>query len=241
MRYAVISDIHGNLEALEAVIEALSGEKIDRFISPGDIVGYGRDPVECIKKVRRLGCITVCGNHDAASSGVLGLSNFNAAAREAILWTKKELGHRDIEFLKELKLVYKNEDLTLVHGTLQEPGEFRYMLEGFDARGTFALMETPICFVGHSHIPGIFRRRGHQAEYVPETKLTLRKNEPVIVNAGSVGQPRDNDKRLAYAVYDTEKKSVELKRIAYDIELAQKKILEAGLPSFLAARLGRGV
>ena len=240
MRYGIISDIHGNLEALEAAIDALSREKIDRYLCVGDIVGYGADPGECIEKTKSLNPIIVLGNHDAASAGITDTEKFTDAARKAVIWTKKNLKESDIAFLKGLSLIYKNEDLVLAHGTLHEPEKFHYMLDDVTARETFNLMTRAICFVGHSHAPGIFSYKGDRLDYFYKEKTKLSRGELLIVNAGSVGQPRDGDPRLSYSVYDTEALQVELKRITYDIPKAQKKIVDAGLPAFLAYRLGAG-
>ena len=155
MRYAIISDIHGNLEAFEAVLAALSREKIDEYLCGGDIVGYGADPVTCIEKIKARVASAVCGNHDLTSADLVGIDNFSKAAREAVIWTNQNISRLDAAFLKKLKFVYKNEYLTLVHGTLHEPEAFHYMFTRATARVTFNLMDTSICFVGHSHAPGI--------------------------------------------------------------------------------------
>jgi putative phosphoesterase len=241
MRYGVISDIHGNLEAFETVMRALSREKVDAILCAGDVVGYGADPVACIEKVRSIDPIIVCGNHDAACANQTDIRYFNEAAREAVLWTQTRLGESDITFLKGLDLVYRDEHVTSAHGTLQEPPLFHYMFTAEEAYTTFEMMQTRVCFVGHSHVPGIFLYRKEKIDYFYEDRMRVSKNEKVIVNAGSIGQPRDGDPRLCYSVYDAAKGIVELKKLSYDIETAQKKIRDAGLPDFLADRLGRGV
>ena len=241
MRYGIISDIHGNLEALEVAIKALLREKLDKVLCGGDIVGYGADPEECIKKTKELCSAIVSGNHDAASSGLHDARNFNDAAKNAISWTQKNLNREEITFLKKLNLVYQNEHFTLVHGTLQSPEEFRYMVDGDAARETFLLMKKPVIFVGHSHVPGIFSQKNKRINFFCKEKMKISKGEKVIVNTGSVGQPRDGDPRLCYAVYDTDKNTIELKRLPYDIEKAREKIVNAGLPQFLANRLRGGV
>ena len=241
MRYGIIADIHGNLEAFESALEALSHEKIDKYLCVGDIVGYGADPRECIKMTKALDALTVLGNHDAACSGLIDISYFNDTAGKAIIWTKQNLKKDDLAFLKSAGLTYLDTHLTLVHGTLQEPAEFHYMTESAAAYGTLNLMKTDICFVGHTHVPGIFSIRNGRLKYFRKEKTKVSIGERLIVNAGSVGQPRDGDPRLCYCVYDTDAGTVELKRFAYDIEKAQKKTLRAGLPSFLAYRLGAGV
>ena len=150
MRYAVISDIHGNLEAFLKAIGNLSEEKVDKVLCAGDIVGYGANPIECIEKTKELDPVIVCGNHDRASCGLLEPKYFNKAAKDAIMWTCDKLGKKEVEFLKKLPLLYENRDLTMVHGTLQKPEKFYYMIDSSDALATFGLLKTRICFIGHS-------------------------------------------------------------------------------------------
>ena len=241
MRYGVISDIHGNLEALLVAIEARSREKVDRVLCPGDVVGYGADPSECIKRTRALDPVIVCGNHDAAAAGLKDTKNFNESARKAVMWTQGNLSPEDGAFLKDLSFVYKDKHATMVHGTLQEPEAFHYMLDGNEANLTFRLMETRVCFVGHSHAPGVFLHKDKKITYSCKEKIKISKDEKAVINAGSVGQPRDGDPRLCYVIYDTDKGLIEFKRLPYDVKEAQKKILKAGLPVFLADRLNGGV
>jgi len=241
MRYGIIADIHGNIEALEAALAALSREKIDKFLVAGDIVGYGADPAECIKRTKALKGVIVCGNHDAACAGLVNTKYFNKTAEAAVLWTQRSLSRKDISFLEKLDILFKNSHLTLVHGTLDSPKDFRYMAGKSEAEATFNLMETEVCFVGHSHVPGFFSQKNNITRYFYEEKRNISKGEKLIVNAGSVGQPRDGDPRLSYAVYDTDGAFVQLKRVPYDIKKSQKKILEAGLPPSLARRLKNGM
>ena len=240
MRYGIISDIHGNLEALEVATEALSKEKIDRYMCLGDIVGYGTDPSPCIKRTRELCPVVVRGNHDAAASGTIDTRYFNEAARETIDWAREHITDSDVTFLRGLDLVYRNEHLTLVHGTLQEPEAFHYMFDKNAARATFALLENNVCFIGHSHVPGIFSCKNDKIEYSYKKKTKLAGDAKVIVNTGSIGQPRDGDPRLCFCIYDVERQLIELRRLSYDVKKTQEKILEAGLPSMLAYRLASG-
>ena len=241
MRYAILSDIHGNLEALEAALKALEDERIDKFLCAGDIVGYGADPGLCIKITRQVCPEIVIGNHDAASAGAYDMNAFNDAARSAIAWTKKKLTEHEASFLKKLEFVFSNEHLTMVHGTLQESESFHYMFERNAAARTFSEMKTRVCFVGHTHVAGIFSEKENRIRYLSKSKVKISKGEKLIVNAGSVGQPRDGDPRACFSVYDTDRGFVESKRMPYDVKRAQKKILEAGLPPFLAFRLEQGI
>jgi predicted phosphodiesterase len=241
MRYGIFSDVHSNLEALEAVISAYRGESIDKYLCVGDVVGYGANPKECIEKVRTIAMITIAGNHDWATVNLFSVDYFNPAAKEAVFWTRNILDQKDAFFLESLKLTYKNEDFTLVHGTLDRPQDFNYMIDGFAAKETFRLLETNICFVGHTHVAGVFMKdRYGRPHYEKDASVNIKPGNKYIINTGSVGQPRDGNPKAAYCVYDTEKKSIQIKRVDYDMKLARKKIMEAGLPQFLADRIIMG-
>jgi predicted phosphodiesterase len=242
MRYGIFSDVHANLEALEAVIEAYRLESVDQFLCVGDIVGYAANPRECIEKTRALCAFIVAGNHDWGSVDLFPVDYFNSLARQAIFWTKNNLDEKSRHFLGVLKLVYKNPDLTLVHGTLDAPQDFNYMTDDFTASKTLQLQETDACFVGHSHIAGVFTRdsRGYLS-YAQDDSISIKSGHKYIINVGSIGQPRDGNPKAAYCIYDTDKKSVEIKRVGYDIQAAREKIIKAGLPQFLADRLLSGM
>lgn len=223
MRYGVFSDIHSNLEALEAVLGALKKEDVDRYLCLGDIVGYAANPRECLKIIRDINCPTVCGNHDWAVSGLLDLSYFNDEAREALEWTIGSLNDWEKDYLRELPLVHEEDRITIVHGSLDKPEEFEYVLDEEAAVRTIKLCKTKVCFIGHTHRP---------FEYYRGAKL--------LVNDGSVGQPRDGDPRAAYCVFDSESGKLGIKRVEYDIKSTMEKILAAGLPERFAARLTEG-
>ncbi len=238
MRYAIFSDIHSNLEALEAVFNAYRTESIDKYLCVGDVVGYAADPKECIKRIEDLAIVTVAGNHDWATVDLFPLNYFNELAYEAIFWTSQSIDDNARYFLKSLKLIYKNKDLTLVHGTLDNPHDFNYMTDGYIAEETFRLMETNICFVGHSHVAGIFiKDKNERIIYHQEDNIDVKEDNRYIVNVGSVGQPRDGNPRAAYCIYDTDSRKLWIKRVSYDMNTARKKIVDAGLPKFLGDRL----
>lgn len=238
MRYGIFSDIHSNLEALDAVIEAYRKEKIDRYLCVGDVVGYASSPKECIEKIRMLAMITVAGNHDWASVNLISTDYFNPLAKEAVFWTQRNLDEEGRYFLEHLMLVYKNEDLTMVHGTLDEPGDFNYMTDGYIASRTFELLETNICFLGHTHVPGAFiKSKDSRIRYQEDSNINIKEDSKYIINVGSVGQPRDGNPKAAYCIYDSDKKNVQIKRISYDIQTVRKKIIAGGLPRFLGERL----
>lgn len=242
MRYAVISDIHGNLEAFNAILRTLSKEHIDAFCSLGDIVGYGAEPSAAIKLLRSLGPkVSIAGNHDW---GVLGLANidyFSADAAVAVKWTSGVIDDADREYLKGLPLTHVSGDVTMVHGSLEDPEMFNYILTMADVHNNFSVMKTGIVFVGHSHVPGIFRKReGSDVEILEAQNVAIEEGARYIVNAGSVGQPRSGDPRASCVIYDDADRTIRIMRTVYDIAAAQKKIIAAGLPASLASRLSEG-
>ncbi len=242
MRYGILGDIHANLEALTAVLDACKDESVDRYLCAGDIVGYAANPADCITTIKELAAVAVAGNHDRATAGLLGVDYFNYEARQAISWTKEKLDSGEQDFLAALELVYRNDDLTLVHGTLDAPQDFNYMLDTHSSRNSFELLDHKICFIGHTHVPAIFAQdQNKRILCINADSISLEEDNKYIVNAGSVGQPRDNDPRACYCIYDTAKKKVMIKRVGYDIGAARRKIIESGLPRFLGERLLRGL
>lgn len=246
MRIGILGDIHGNAEALRAVVAALRREEVDTWVQVGDIVGYGPEPSVCIDIVRELGCITCLGNHDAAVLGLLDTSYFNNFARAAIHWTTPRMRPADLEFLRNLSLVVKRPEFTVVHGSLHMPDQFGYVISQVEALDSLEQQETRLCFVGHSHVPAVYLRRGAASGEVvvrpqSEVEVSYRGYDRVLMNVGSVGQPRDEDPRAAYGLVDTEHEIAWVKRVHYDIAGVQRKIREAGLPEVLANRLALGV
>ncbi|MFH0877147.1 MAG: metallophosphoesterase family protein [Candidatus Omnitrophota bacterium] len=240
MRYVVFSDVHSNLQAFEAALETIQHSEIDRFVFVGDIVGYGANPRECISLLRGLNSLCVAGNHDWVVADRLEIEYFNAAAKEAALWTKEHIAAADRVFLSGMTLTAEENEFCIVHGTLDCPEEFDYMLDGTRAAKTFALFKKKICFVGHSHWPGVFVEEKDKMSYEEPVKLSLEADWRYIVNVGSIGQPRNGDPRACFCIYDDQAGALEFKRLDYDIALAQKKILAAGLPRSLAERLSLG-
>jgi predicted phosphodiesterase len=243
MRYAIFSDIHSNLEAYEASLRVMAEEKIDRYICVGDIVGYGANPKECISLTRELidkkGCICIAGNHDAAVVQMTPVSNFNAFARQAIRWTKKIIDQDENEFLSRLSLLNSQKDFVIVHASLYKPEEWHYIYNIDEAYKNFELLQNKICFIGHSHLPVIFKANKH-FEYFISPSITIEKKFRYIINVGSIGQPRDRDPRACFVIYDAKNCTIEYKRIQYDIIKTQAKIIKSGLPEILAARLAAG-
>lgn len=240
MRYGIFSDVHSNREAFEAVISALKKETVDEFLCPGDIVGYGADPDECIRLVRQLKAVSVAGNHDWAVLGQADIHYFNPIAKEAVLWTRENLTADGKQFLETLPLTYQNEDLLMVHAALPHPESFEYLMNTEMAGQMFSVMDKDICFIGHTHVPVIVKQDQSKINVKNPLDIKLQDGCRYIVNVGSVGQPRDGDPRAAYGVFDSTARTVTIKRVEYDIKKAQSKIIAAGLPPALASRLGYG-
>jgi predicted phosphodiesterase len=241
MRYAVLGDVHGNWDALEVVLQDMDGQSIDRHLCLGDMVGYGPQPAKCLKKIRELGCIAVAGNHDHGVIGRLEKGYFNHHAWAAVEWTRQKMSIAGVEYLGGLNLVEIIDEITVGHGTIHRPEQFGYIETVFAAQLSFHAMTTPIAFLGHSHVPIAFLEgEGDSVTYTQSTEFELRHVSKAIINVGSVGQPRDDDPRASYAVYDSEAQTCEIRRIEYDIESVQAKIRKTGLPDVLAARLALG-
>lgn len=240
----MLSDIHGNLEALDAVLGALADERIDRYLCLGDIVGYGANPNECLERVTGLTTDVIAGNHDHAAIGRLDIATFNRYAAEAALWTRRQLTPADRRYLGALPYTWRNDDLFAVHASPANPEDWTYLTSPWLADEAFDALpaDTVLCVLGHTHTPGIFEKRTPEdrTRQIPASTLELEPVRRYIVNVGSVGQPRDGDPRAAYCVFDTVEKRVEIKRVDYDLETAQRKIRDAGLPDMLADRLEFG-
>lgn len=233
MRLAIISDIHANLEALTKTLELVDKRKVDQIVCLGDIVGYGADPSECLKLVRDRCQIIIIGNHDLAAVDVQKAEDFNATARIAALWTNSVLSEDEKQYLKNLSYTATLDDLLLVHGSPYEPEEFHYILSTHDAIDAMAFFTQKLCFIGHSHVPGIFTERGRASSVDADSRH--------LVNVGSIGQPRDGNPRLSFGFFDTENWKYENVRAAYDVERAARKIIAAGLPPLLGERLMVGM
>ncbi|MDE2803439.1 MAG: metallophosphoesterase family protein [Chloroflexota bacterium] len=243
MRCLVVADVHSNQEALQAVIaDAESGGGFERVLCLGDVVGYGPDPGECLALLRSYPHAAVAGNHDLAAIGELSVETFNPAARAAALWTRHRLTPDEQAYLRSNPLRHEESGATLVHGTPREP-VWEYFLPWLMPPQVtdecFSLFVTPLCLLGHSHLPFACDESGAVTPLQPGMTLAVDGGR-TIVNPGSVGQPRDGDPRAAYAVYDTEACSLTHHRVPYDIERTQLKMAEAGLPDSLAVRLSFG-
>jgi predicted phosphodiesterase len=242
MRILVISDLHANVTALEAVL-ADAGD-VDETWCLGDVVGYGPDPNEMVEMVRVIPNLTcLLGNHDVAVLGQMDEAVFNTEARRSLLWQKKQLSDGNKGYLDSLpQKALVCGDATLAHGSPRDP-VWEYILNTLVARLNFQSFETPFCFVGHSHIQCMFKldlNKDRVSLEVPKVGEVLKLTPRAILNPGSVGQPRDRDPRAAYAIFDPEAMTWEPRRVAYDFAAVQKRIRAAGLPEKHAARLGEG-
>jgi diadenosine tetraphosphatase ApaH/serine/threonine PP2A family protein phosphatase len=239
MKYAICGDIHANLQALEAVLADAREQGVTHYACVGDIVGYNADPRACLDIVRDLKGIVVKGNHDHYCSHDENLNGFQPLAADAVDWTRRQLTPEDSAWLKALKLVQRVETFTIVHGTLDMPEAWGYVFDKLEAESSFAYQFTNICFCGHTHVPMAFEKtdtvRGGGF-----SRLRVQMGRKYLINCGSVGQPRDGDPRASYAIYNLRENAIELRRVAYDVAEAQRRIRAAGLPPRMAERLALG-
>jgi predicted phosphodiesterase len=239
MRFAILSDIHSNLEALEAVLADAKAQGCTDFVCLGDIVGYNANPGECVKTIRDLQCPVVKGNHDEQASIISSTEGFNELAEEAIDWTRAQLSAEDKAWLSDLRLTRQVRDFTIVHATLDTPGQWGYVFNDLDAIASFTYQHTSLCFFGHTHWPTAFVR-DDEVRRVAVGQVVLSAGKKYFINPGSIGQPRDRDWRAAYCVLHADRQVVEQRRVKYDLATAQRKIRQAGLPDRLADRLAAG-
>lgn len=243
MRYAVLSDVHGNWEALAAVLRDAAGHRPDAYVCLGDIVGYGPNPNECAARVRSLGGSVLAGNHDLAAVGALDPETFTPLARAAIEWTARELTEETRRWLAMLPLRFESPAFLAVHGSPRDPVE-EYIVDLPTALAVFSTYAFTLCLVGHSHVPGAFILEGDGAvasrALPPGEPVRLTRTGRYILNVGSVGQPRDGDPRAAYLVLNTASQTATLHRIRYAVAITQRKMVQQGLPAPLAERLSLG-
>jgi len=241
MRTALISDIHGNLEALEAVLRHIELQQVDTIWCLGDVIGYGCDPIACIDLVETHCAIKLMGNHEAVVLGLLPAEVLNEFAREAMGWTIDHLSEREQSVIKTYRMDACVDDAYLVHSSPHEPGWWHYIFTPDAASAAFRALDQNLCFYGHTHVPMIFsmpaagqirQRVGHDFQPDPEVRY--------LVNVGAVGQPRDNDPRACYVVFDSDSYEVAYHRVDYDIQRAQEKMAKANAPTMLIERLAAG-
>ncbi len=244
MRCLIISDIHSNLAALETVLE--DAPDFEQIWCLGDIVGYGPDPNECVEKLRDYPHICVAGNHDWAIIDLLAIEDFNSDAQQACRWTQEQITAENREYIENLPTCLLEEGFTLVHGSPRFP-IWEYIFYPSVAKSNFAYFDTQFCLVGHTHAPVVFRywmdQDGNELcepFSLPLNGAVLLGEDRLIINPGSVGQPRDGDARASYAILETEDITIEHYRVPYPVEITQKKMRDQGLPSRLISRLSYG-
>lgn len=239
MKYAILGDIHSNLEALNAVLADAKEQGVTHYACVGDIVGYNANPIECMEIIREISKATVRGNHDHYCSRTDDLDGFHPLAADVVDWTRRQLSDEEIRYLRNLKYVAPVETFTIVHSTLDTPEMWGYVFDKLEAEANFNYQATAICFYGHTHVPLAFEKsEGIRCGLYSRVKVTMGKK--YFINVGSIGQPRDGDPRAAYVIYDMVENTIELRRVAYDFRVTQQKILDAGLPGRVAARLAVG-
>jgi len=243
MRLGIFSDVHANLEALRAVIEAYKKESIDRYICLGDTVGYGASPKECCDTVREMAAVTVLGNHDAAVAGRMDYSYYYDAARHALDLHRSLLDPLNLEWLKSLPYEVREGNLTFCHGSPVNLEEFEYIFSLEHAAKCLPVFDelADVTFIGHSHICKAFALTANDVNEVVAEKFFIRRAHKYIISVGSVGQPRDGNPCASYTIFDTETLVFEYKRVEYDIETAARKIFESDIEHNFGHRLFRGM
>jgi diadenosine tetraphosphatase ApaH/serine/threonine PP2A family protein phosphatase len=247
MRYLVLSDIHGNLDAFDTVLDA--PDRVDGHLVLGDIVGYGAEPNAVISRVDSLAPVAIIrGNHDKVAAGLEYPESFNPAALRAAAWTQETLTTEHRAWLEALPAgpVVFDDLVEICHGSPDHEDE--YIFSAADARLAFAATHRPVCFFGHTHVPACYWIADEEpgdvfiVDVATDGPVTLRiePGKRYLVNPGAVGQPRDGDARAAFAIYDSESRTIQFQRVPYPVSIAQARILAAGLPDILAKRLGMG-
>ncbi len=240
--YAVLGDIHANIDALNAVLDDARAQGVTHFVCVGDVVGYNAAPAACIRAVRdELGCPCVRGNHDHyVSDPGTNLADFHPSAAQVVEWTRSQLAADDVQWLHDLPLQKPVMGFMLVHATLDKPDHWGYVFENQQAEANFSYQYTPLCFHGHTHVPIIYSNEpGGVIHYQPRD-FTLELGQRLFINVGSVGQPRDGDPRASYVVYDMAARQIRFRRVAYDVQAAMARNRLAGLPEKCASRLEIG-
>jgi len=237
MRHAFIADIHGNYDALEAVLAEIDRSEPDAVYCLGDIVGYGAEPLRCVDAIRERAIPCVVGNHDLAVADALTTDYFNAAAKESVRWTREKLGADEIGFLCSFPLQRECESFTVLHGALPNPAAFDYILTTRDAALSFAALKHRCAFTAHTHIPITFLANKDDVTGMMLESVALPEGNRALFNVGSVGQPRDGMPLATFATFDSEEARLSIVRVSYDVEEAAQKILDVGLPSMNAYRL----
>jgi diadenosine tetraphosphatase ApaH/serine/threonine PP2A family protein phosphatase len=240
-RIGVFSDIHGNLPALDRVLESIEAAGVDFTVCCGDVVGYGANPNECIERLRSRSIPTIAGNHDYAALSLIDITYFNEIAKRSIIWTRQNLSPENEQFLRDLPLTLEMLDMLFVHASPRCPEAWNYVITIGDARQSFKHFGQKLCFIGHSHTPFIVENIDDNLSCPTEPAVELKDDRRYLVNVGSVGQPRDRNPDACFCVFDREAHKIEIHRVEYDLAVAQEQIRSVGLPIELAERLAFGL
>ena len=243
MRYGILSDVHGNIDALAVVLDGLAELQVDAYVFLGDAVGYGANPNEVCERLRSMKMLAVIGNHDAAVAGRMDYSDYYGAARDALAWCTEHMHADNMQWLRSLPYRAQQDGIDFCHGSPFAAESFDYLFaagqvgERIGEIGTLA----PVTFIGHSHLTVSFCIEGKAVSTVVAASIECRADARYIITVGSVGQPRDRDPRACCGIYDTDKRLFTYHRFEYDVRSARRKILDAGLPSAFGDRLLVGV
>jgi len=241
MLYGICSDIHSNATAFRAVLESMRDNGVERKVCLGDIVGYGVDTDECVDLVRENMDFCLIGNHDSVAVKNESSEGFNPYAKQAIEWTQKHLSKESVAYIRSLPYIHEENDICFVHASPLSPADWVYVTDLEDALNAFDHFSERYCFVGHTHSPVIIASRPLAIpKILDEYEYVIANTERLLVNVGSVGQPRDRDPRACWCLLDTETKCVRLIRVEYDIRKTQNRMKKQGMPSFLIDRLSVG-
>ena len=240
-KFAIIGDIHANLDALNAVVDDARANGVTDFVCVGDVVGYNACPSECIRMVRdELHAPVVRGNHDHYVSSDAPLSDFTELAAEVVKWTRLQLSGEELEWLRNLPYSKLHMGFTIVHSTLDMPEHWGYIFDNLTAEASFAYQKTGICFYGHSHVPMVHQKSATGVVRLEPGEIAAPLGSRLLINVGSVGQPRDGDPRASYVIYNAKSRLIQFRRLEYDVEAAMGRVRAAGLPDRLAQRLSVG-
>jgi predicted phosphodiesterase len=238
MRFLVLSDVHGNLDALERVLEEADRLRPDIIVSLGDVVGYGANPNECISLIQERATIRIGGNHDVAAAGIIGTDTFNSTAQRSIEWTSQMIRPRYRDTLSEYDTVRRFGECIFAHASPLSPMEWQYVYTISQANAIFEKITEKYIFIGHTHVPAIIEHSAARGSNVLSgTFARIAEESRYLINAGSIGQPRDGIAAASFVLLDAKKGTISIRRIPYDIRSAQEKIRNVGLPESLAERL----
>ncbi len=241
MKAAIISDVHSNLEALQAVVRSMEDLGVDEVHFVGDAIGYGPDPNACLRWIMDNTSMMVMGNHDFAAAGFMGAESFNPNAKAALVWNVEQMEEQDLNFLRSLPMRQSTPEMTLVHANPMDPGGWNYIFSLWDAEMNFPFFEGPFCFLGHSHqAVAVAMDSQGSVNVVSGNGFSIEEGHRYLVNVGSVGQPRDGDPSACFGLLDTERGRFSFIRTPYDVCQTQRKMMDAGLPRPLIERLAEG-